>query len=162
MLSVRQDAIIGLLSTMKGEPMRIFLSGIIQGSRPGKNIHRQNYRDVLKNVLRRHAPEAELVCPIDLHPNSVDYDEEQARRTFEDMVRLASEADVVVAYVPEASMGTAVEIWMAHKRGVPVYSISPLAENWVIKLASTQVFATVADFEAFVAAGGLARRERRE
>jgi hypothetical protein len=77
--------------------MRIFLSGIIQGSRSGKNIHTQDYRSVLKAVLRRHAPTADLVCPIDLHPNSVDYDEAQARETFSEMVRLASEADVVVA-----------------------------------------------------------------
>ncbi len=135
--------------------MRIFLSGIIQGSRQGKNIHAQSYRETLKTILRRHAPQAELVCPIDLHPNSVDYDEAQARTTFDDMVRLAAEADVVVAYLPEASMGTAVEIWEAHRRGVPVLTISPLSENWVIKLASRRVFASVADFEAFLAAGGL-------
>jgi nucleoside 2-deoxyribosyltransferase len=140
--------------------MRIFLSGIIQGSRQGKNIHTQNYRDALKAVLRRHAPEAEIVCPIDLHPNSVDYDEAQARETFNDMVRLATEADVVVAYLPEASMGTAVEIWEAHRRGVPVLTISPLAENWVVKLASARVFPTSEDFEAFLAAGGLQRLEQ--
>ena len=137
--------------------MRIFLSGIIQGSRKGKNIHAQSYRDTLKAILHRYAPQAELVCPIDLHPNSVDYDEGQARTTFDDMVRLASEADLVVAYLPEASMGTAVEIWEAHRRGVPVLTISPLAENWVIKLASRQVFARVEDFETFLAAGGLQR-----
>jgi nucleoside 2-deoxyribosyltransferase len=141
--------------------MRIFLSGIIQGSRRGKNIHAQNYRAVLKDLLRRHAPQAELVCPIDLHPNSVDYDEAAARATFLDMVRLAQEADMVVAYLPEASMGTAVEIWQAHMRGVPVLTISPLTENWVVKLASTQVFPTVQAFESFLAAGGLARLERR-
>jgi len=140
--------------------MRIFLSGIIQGSRAGKNIHTQDYRSVLKAILRRHAAQAELVCPIDLHPNSVDYDEAEARTTFEEMVRLASEADLVVAYLPEASMGTAVEIWEAHRRGVPVLSISPLAENWVIKLASKRVFATVEDFEVFLAAGGLRGLER--
>ncbi len=141
--------------------MRIFLSGIIQGSRLGKGIHTQDYRSLLKGILRRHAPDADVVCPIDLHPNSVDYDEAQARRTFEDMVRLASEADMVVAYLPEASMGTAVEIWEAHRRNVPVFTISPLAENWVVKLASTQVFLTVADFETFLVAGGLCALEKR-
>jgi hypothetical protein len=139
--------------------MRIFLSGIIQGSRSGKNIHTQDYRSVLKAVLRRYAPQADLVCPIDLHPNSVDYDEVQARETFNDMVRLATEVDVVVAYLPEASMGTAVEIWEAHRCGVPVLTISPLVENWVIMLASKQVFATIEDFETFLAAGGLQRLE---
>ena len=141
--------------------MRIFLSGIIQGSRRGKNIHTQSYRDILKDVLRRYAPDAELICPIDLHPNSVDYDDVLARQTFEDMVRLATEVDLVVAYLPEASMGTAVEIWQAHKSGVPVLTISPLAENWVVKLASLRVFPSVADFEAFLAAGGLAYWEQK-
>lgn len=136
--------------------MRIFLSGIIQGSRRGKDIHTQNYREHLKSVLRRYAPSAELVCPIDLHPNSVDYDAAQARATFEDMVRLASESDLVVAYLPEASMGTAVEIWQAHLCGVPVLTISPLVENWVIMLASARVFPTLDAFEAFLGAGGLA------
>ena len=141
--------------------MRIFLSGIIQGSRRGKDIHMQDYREALKSLLRRYAPDAEVVCPIDLHPNSVDYDDVQARSTFLDMVRLAQEADAVVAYLPEASMGTAVEIWQAHMRGVPVLTISPLAENWVIKLASVRVLPSVEDFEAFLAAGGLATLERR-
>ena len=140
--------------------MRIFLSGIIQGSRQGKDIHTQSYRDVVKAVLRQHAPEADLVCPMDLHPNSVDYDEVQARTTFEDMVRLATEADIVVAYLPEASMGTAVEIWQAHERGVPVLTISPLAENWVVKLASRHVFVSVEAFEAWLAGGGLQRLGR--
>ena len=141
--------------------MRIFLSGIIQGSRHGKNIHIQDYRSLLKEMLCRYAPAAEVVCPIDLHPNSVDYDEAQARATFDELVRLASQADVVVAYLPEASMGTAIEIWEAHQRRVPVYTISPLAENWVVKLASTRVFATVADFEAFLGSGGLSAAEQR-
>jgi nucleoside 2-deoxyribosyltransferase len=135
--------------------MRIFLSGIIQGSRRGKNIHAQTYRDVLKDLLHRYAPDAEIICPIDLHPNSVDYDDDQARATFIDMVRLAQESDLVIAYLPEASMGTAVEMWEAHRRGVPVLTISPLAENWVVKLASRKIFPTVAAFEAFLAGGGL-------
>lgn len=141
--------------------MRIFLSGIIQGSRRGTDIHAQNYRDALKALLRRYVPDADVVCPIDLHPNSVAYDDIQARETFQEMVRLAQEADVVVAYLPEASMGTAVEIWQAHMRGVPVVTISPLAENWVIRLVSTRVCPTLDDFESFLAAGGLAMvRER--
>jgi hypothetical protein len=141
--------------------MRIFLSGIIQGSRRGKDIHTQDYRESLKGLLRRYAPEAELICPIDLHPNSVDYDAVKARATFLDMIRLAQESDLVVAYLPEASMGTAVEIWQAHLRGVPVIAISPLSENWVVKLASVRVCPTLEDFESFLSAGGLTTLERK-
>lgn len=32
---------------------------------------------------------------------------------------------------------------------------TPLAENWVVKFLSTQVFATLEEFEAFVGEGGL-------
>lgn len=134
--------------------MRIFLSGIIQGSRQGKDIHTQDYREALKALLRSYLPEADIVCPIDLHPQSVDYSTDQARATFVEMVRAACASDVVVAYVPQASMGTAVEIWQAHVQGVPVYTISPLAENWVIMLSSTRVFPDVPDFAAFLANGG--------
>ena len=137
--------------------MRIFLSGIIQGSHRGKNIYAQTYRHALKDMLHRHAPQADLVCPLDLHPNSVDYDDDLARQTFHEMIRLAQEADVVVAYLPEASMGTAIEMWQAHLRGVPVLTISPLVENWVVKMASDRVFPTIEDFEAFLAQGGLDR-----
>lgn len=140
--------------------MRIFLSGIIQGSRHGKDIHAQDYRALLKALLHRHAPSAEIVCPIDLHPNSVEYDDAQARRTFGDMVHMARQVDVVVAYLPEASMGTAIEIWQAHECGVPVLTISPLGENWVIRLASSCVFPSLAEFEGFLAGGGLQRLER--
>ena len=140
--------------------MRIFLSGIIQGSRRGKNIHTQDYRSALKSLLARYAADAEVMCPIDLHPNSVEYDDAMARQTFEDMVHLACAADVVVAYLPEASMGTAVEIWQAHQNGVPVLTISHLAENWVIMLASKRVFPTIDAFESYLAAGGLREWER--
>jgi len=57
-------------------------------------------------------------------------------------------------------MGTAVEIWEAHQHGVPGFTISPLAENWVVKLASRQVFPTTAGFERFLAAGGLSALEK--
>jgi hypothetical protein len=140
--------------------MRIFLSGIIQGSRQGKNIHTQDYRSALKSLLARYVDCAEVICPIDLHPNSVDYDSAMARQTFEDMVRQASTADLVVAYLPEASMGTAVEVWQAHQNGVPVLTISQLADNWVIMLASKRVFPTIDAFEAYLASGGLREWER--
>jgi len=66
----------------------------------------------------------------------------------------AGRADIVVAYLSEASMGTALEMWRAYEKGIPILTISPLAENWVVKFLSTQVFATLEEFEAFVGEGG--------
>jgi len=135
--------------------LNIFLSGIIQGSLPGKDIHGQDYREAIKAILRSHVPDAEVLCPLDLHPNSPEYDMETSRATFLQMIHLAETADLVVAYVPEASMGTAVEMWKAHERGVPVISISALPNNWIVKLASRRVFPTIEAFEQFLANGGL-------
>jgi hypothetical protein len=135
--------------------VKIFLSGIIQGSQAGTKLHDQGYRDELKGLLGRLLPEAELVCPIDLHPNGIDYDLPRARAAFFSLVEEAAGADLVVAYLPEASMGTAIEMWEAHRRGTPVVAITSLRHNWVVNLLAQRAFASVAEFGAFVAAGGL-------
>ncbi|MCL5109011.1 MAG: nucleoside 2-deoxyribosyltransferase [Chloroflexi bacterium] len=135
--------------------MKVFLSGIIQGSHSGTELHDQGYRDELKRLLSQHLPEAEVVCPIDLHPNGIEYDLGQAREAFFSLVEEAASADLVVAYLPEASMGTAIEIWEAHRRGTPVLAITPLRHNWVVNLLAGRAFASVAEFAAFAAEGGL-------
>jgi hypothetical protein len=57
--------------------------------------------------------------------------------------------------VPEASMGTAIEMWQAYGAGIPVVSISPMFDNWVIKFLSARAFATLEEFAEFIASGGL-------
>ena len=52
-------------------------------------------------------------------------------------------------------MGTAVEMWEAHNAGVPVWTISPLATNWVISFFSQRVFADLPAFERALADGAL-------
>ena len=44
-------------------------------------------------------------------------------RTLLEMAEEAARADVLIAYVPEASMGTAVEIWEAYRAGKPILTI---------------------------------------
>jgi hypothetical protein len=53
-------------------------------------------------------------------------------------------------------MGTAIEMWHGYQRGIPIFTISPLGENWVVKLLSRRVFASLEDFGDFVASGGMA------
>jgi len=43
---------------------------------------------------------------------------------------------------------------------VPVYTISPLEENWVVFTLSTAVFSDLEAFARFVAAGGLDREAK--
>jgi nucleoside 2-deoxyribosyltransferase len=141
--------------------MRIFIAGIVQGSYQDLIIHNQDYRDAIKAILRTHIPDADLVCLMDLHPNSVNYGPELAQRTMFELIEEAERADVVIAYLPEASMGTALEIWAAYERGIPIISISPMVENWVVKFLSTWLFPTIEDFASFLTNGGAMEIERR-
>jgi ribosomal protein S18 acetylase RimI-like enzyme len=135
--------------------MKIFIAGIMQGSLPGNHIHSQDYRAQLKAILRRDYPQAAVVCPWEIFPDSVEYGPDKARETLLALMEEASRCDVVIAYVPEASMGTALEMWKAFEAGRAVLSISPLRYNWVVQCLSREVFASIEDFERFSAAGGL-------
>ncbi len=137
--------------------LTFFIGGIIQGSLRDTSIHAQNYRQLIGAALRRRFPEADIVDPVALHPNSVDYGPEEGKRTLLALAEAAAQADVVIAYVPQASMGTAIEMWQAHRAGVPVLTISPMSQNWVVRFLSARVFPTLEEFEAFVAGGGVER-----
>ncbi|MDY6877754.1 MAG: hypothetical protein SWK90_16355 [Chloroflexota bacterium] len=135
--------------------MRVFISGIIQGSRKDGGIEGQDYRHEVAQIVRHHVPGVEVLDPVELHPNSVGYSPEQAKRTLLELVELAGRVDVLVAYVPSASMGTAIEMWNAYQSGVCIYTISPLVDNWVVYSFSERVFPDIAAFAAFVADRGL-------
>jgi len=136
--------------------LRFFIAGIMQGSRSDIGIHDQSYRVAIGAAIKARFTEAEIVDPLELHPDGgLNYGPEEARRTLLEMAEEAAQADVLIAYLPEASMGTAVEMWQAYQAGKPILAISPLAENWVIRFLSTQVFPSLGDFESFVAKGEL-------
>lgn len=132
-----------------------FIAGIIQGSIAHKGIHNQDYRDRLKTLLRRHFSEGNVYCPFDNHPDSVNYGPKKGENTFFDLMRRASDADVLIAYLPEASMGTAIEMWEAYRKKKVIIAITPLKKNWVVKYLSTAVFNDVSEFETFVESGEL-------
>ncbi len=137
--------------------MRVFIAGIMQGSSMGRDLHPQDYRSRIAAIVREAYPQAEIVDPWALHPGSVDYPPEKARATLLEMTHMAGESDVVVAYLPQASMGTALEMYEAYRRGRIVISISPLEENWVVQHLSNQVLPDLDAFEAWARAGKLAR-----
>jgi len=132
--------------------MRIFIGGVMQASNPGKGIVDQGYRRQIAAALKARWPDIEIVDPFSLHPNSVEYDDATARTTLFDMLARAASSDLVIAYVPTASMGTALEMYVAYQRGVPVITISPLATNWVVIALSRRVFPDLASFLAALAA----------
>ena len=136
--------------------MRLFIGGIMQGSKHEMAVHDQDYRDEIAAIVHRHHPQVEIVDPAKLHPNSVEYAREQAVKTFLDSLDRAASADVLVAYLPAASMGTALEVWRAYEAGRPVFVISPLANNWMLWATATRIFPDLSAFSSFVAEGNLA------
>ncbi len=128
----------------------------MQGSRTDVGIHDQSYRVAIGAAIKARFTDAEIVDPIELHPDAgLSYGPEEARRAMLELTEEAARADVLIAYLPEASMGTAVEMWQAYRAGRPILTISPLGENWVVKFLSTRVFPSLGAFESFVAEGEL-------
>ena len=138
--------------------MRIFLAGIMQGSHAGVEMHPQTYRRELRQLLERHLPAADVYDPLGDHELSLDYDYERGRSVFLHHNRMCGETDVLVAFVPEASMGTAIEMWEAWRHGRIVITISPLAHNWSVKFLSHLLYPDLAAFESELTSGKLAER----
>jgi len=134
-----------------------FVAGIIQGSLTDPTIHSQDYRERIVGLLRQAFPDDEVYCPIENYPDSLTFAEQAARETFFGLMERAGEADVLVAFVPEASMGTAIEMWQAHRNGRVVIAISPMTVNWTVRFLADVVMPDIEAFEACVRSGDLAR-----
>lgn len=135
--------------------MRVFLAGIMQGSHREPVLHDQDYRTRLKELLAMHLPIAHVYDPLADHADSLDYDDHEGREVFMRHNRLSAEVDVLLAFVPEASMGTAIEMWQAHQNGRVVVTISPLEVNWAVRFLSHIRYSDVAHFERALSAGEL-------
>jgi nucleoside 2-deoxyribosyltransferase len=129
---------------------KIFLSGVIQGSALGREIHSQNYRAELRAILHEAMPDAVIYDPFDGHENSVDYDDEQGRKTFLNHIAKVHDSDLVIAYLPHASLGTAIEVWESYKKGIPVWAISPMKTNWVVRFCTEKIFDDIKSFEIYL------------
>ncbi len=137
--------------------MKVFIAGIMQGSRLDRYIDDQDYRRVIADAVVAHRPGVEIVDPNELHPDGVDYGDELAKKTLLEMAELAGRCDLVVAYAPRASMGTALEMWQAFQAGVPLVTISPMAANWVVRHLSDVLLPDLDAFRAWLVDGGLDR-----
>jgi hypothetical protein len=133
--------------------MRLFLAGIMQGSHAAKRLHDQDYRAHLKALLAAHLPELDLYDPLSDHNNSLEYGPQRGREVFFHHNRMCRAVDVLLAFVPEASMGTAIEMWEAHQHGAAVISISPLKHNWAVRFLSHARYDDLEQFAAALAGG---------
>jgi len=136
--------------------MKIFIAGVMQGSKKGQGIQEQGYRQMITDAVRARHPDAKIVDPFSLFPDSVTYGEQRAKQTLFAMADEAASADIVIAFLPEASMGTALEMIRAYDNGKTVLSISTLETNWFIRAVSAKIFLTLEDFCAWIHHGHLA------
>ena len=141
--------------------MRFFLAGIMQGSHAEKRLHDQDYRPRIARLIQAYFPHAEIYDPRADHAGSLGYDHVTGRSVFFRHNRMCREVDVLLAFVPEASMGTAIEMWEAHQHGAAVITVSPLKHNWAIKFLSHAVYADLPEFEAALESGEIARHIER-
>jgi hypothetical protein len=140
--------------------MKVFLAGIMQGSLDKAAIHDQNWRTAIRQAVERHVSGADVYCHYTQHPNSISYDLARIRDTLADGNLRAAQCDLLVAYVPSASMGTAIEMYEAARNGAIVLTISPLAPNWVLRAYSDRIFPDLEAFEQFLASGQLHELQR--
>ena len=137
--------------------MDVFLAGIIQGSIAEARIHDQQWREAIQRTLCEHLPQANVYCHYSRHPESIRYEMPDIRRTLADGNARAAACDLLVAYVPAASMGTAIEMYEAYRSGAAVVTVSHLAANWVIRAYSHRIVPDLEAFDALAASGELDR-----
>jgi hypothetical protein len=121
------------------EMMHVFIAGLMQGSREDHLIDAQDYRSRITQALQVHVPGVKITDPYGLHPDSINYGLEKVRDTFVSMADLAGEADVLIAYLPQASMGTAIEMWTAFNANKYIIVVTPLKHNWVVRVTADEI-----------------------
>ena len=137
--------------------MRFFLAGIMQGSHTTAALHDQEYRPRIAQLLHEHFADAEVYDPLAEHNGSLGYGEATGREVFFGHNLMCRQIDVLVAFLPEASMGTAIEMWEAFRHGAAVVSIGPLRVNWSVRFLSHAIYDDVEAFAAAIRSGELAR-----
>ncbi|MFP3936942.1 MAG: hypothetical protein ACLFVW_01280 [Phycisphaerae bacterium] len=135
--------------------MEVFLAGIIQGSLKAAAIHSQDWREPVRDVLSRYLGDARVYCHYSRHPDSISYDLPEIHRTLREGLDRAGECDLLIAYLPSASMGTALEMYVASVAGAAVVTITPMSANWVVRAYSDVVLEDVESFENFCREGKL-------
>lgn len=147
--------------TSEGRPRKYFISGVMLASKKklkeDEGLVPQNYRQQIADALTKADPAAVIVDPLEAVKaraarsgvTIVDWNKDDAavKSAFNDVVDMVRECDVIVSNLPEASMGSAVELWEARRAGLKIFTISPMADNWMLRSVTDHNFASIADFE---------------
>ena len=113
----------------------------------------QDYRRAIADVIRQSDPEAIILDPMEVvKERAASLGKsletlENVQETFTEVVELVKDCDVIVSNLPVASMGSAVELWEAHKAKLRIFTISPMKDNWTIRSVTHHNFTDLADFK---------------
>jgi hypothetical protein len=135
--------------------MQIFIAGVMQGVRRDHLIDDQSYRVRITRAITEYIPTARVYDPWALSPGSVDFDAETAFNTFHRHLGQAGKMDALIAYLPTASMGTAMEMWQAYQSGVPIIAVSPMHYHWAIRFTASKILPDLDALLDFIASGQL-------
>lgn len=135
--------------------MHVFIAGVMQAERLDDQIVSQDYRTRITQTLQSAIPQVTITDPFALNPGSVNFDEARARDTFLTMTRKAAEADLLIAYLPQVSMGTAMEMWEAYQAGAYIIAITPHVHHWAIRFTTNEILPDLDSLEEMIGNGRL-------
>jgi len=127
--------------------IQVFIAGVMQGNRKDDQIYSQNYRQIITDKLSNFSSvNVNIVDPDKTDPDRLSYSFIQAKEMFIKYCLVAGKVNLLIAYIPEASMGSAIEMWTAYNAKIPIITISPMKNNWVVKILSTLIYPDIDEF----------------
>ncbi|CAE8589466.1 unnamed protein product [Polarella glacialis] len=144
------------------EKRRYFISGVMIGSKHKlveveKDLHNQDYRARLAEIICRVDPQAEIVDPLDIvkafaESKGISLDDLNLKDSLvaaalDEIVAIIPSCHVIISNLPEASMGSAVELWEAKRSGLLIFTVSPMTSNWTIRAVAKRNFQDFDDLE---------------
>jgi hypothetical protein len=91
----------------------------------------------------------------------VQYTQDQARQTFLHYTAAAAEADILIAYLPCVSMGTAMEMWSAYCAGRYIVAVTPFIHHWAILATANEILPDLETLLAYIESGRLVEVARK-
>lgn len=125
----------------------------------------QDYRRLMKDAIIAADSSATIIEPWDivgtiaqeLYAKDIPQaemfqDDLHVRKAFTACIDASASAECVVSYLPEASMGSAVELYVAFQRGRRIFVIAPgtMAANWTVRSFAERVFTSIDEFGTFL------------
>jgi hypothetical protein len=55
------------------------------------------------------------------------------------MTKEAGQADLLIAYLPVPSMGTAMEMWEAFQANTYIIAVTPLIHHWAVRFTADEI-----------------------